>query len=75
MKRMEGGVLNEVEELRDEGRQLVGRLKKKWGRYVTEDMNNYTVNRGIYGTRSIDVEDSHHPSKPHKLQNMDVKRQ
>ena len=32
-------MLNEVEELRVEGRQLVGRPKKKWSGCVTEDMN------------------------------------
>ena len=39
VKRAEGGMLNEVEELRVEGRQPVGRLKKKWSRCVMEDMD------------------------------------
>ena len=39
IRRVEGSLLNEVEEMMIVGRRPVGRPKKKWRSYLTEDMN------------------------------------
>ena len=59
-----GGVLNEVEELRVEGQQPVGRPKKKWSGCVTEDKNILGIEEYVYGTRLTNMEGSHRPSNP-----------
>ena len=64
LERAEGGVLNEVEELRVEGQQLVERPKKKWSRCVTEDKNILGIEEYVYGTRLTNMEGSHRPSNP-----------
>ena len=43
IRRAEGSLLNEVEEVRIAGRQPVGRPKNKWKACLTEDMNTWGI--------------------------------
>ncbi|MPC49719.1 hypothetical protein E2C01_043531 [Portunus trituberculatus] len=62
MRRVAGRVLNEVEEVRVGGRQLVRWPKKRWRECVTG--YEFVVNRRTYGTRSPVVESIHCLSNP-----------
>ncbi|XP_063854075.1 uncharacterized protein LOC135096492 [Scylla paramamosain] len=61
VRRAEGGVLSDVEEVTVGGQRPVGRPKKKWRKC---DGGYEFVGNRTYGTRSPVVESSHRPSNP-----------
>ena len=64
IRRAEGSLLNEVEEMRIVGRRPMGRPKEKWRVCLTEDMNTLRMEEYI-----AVVEGSDHPSNPTLLGN------
>ena len=53
LKRADGGPLGEIEEIRVEGRRPVGRPKKRWNKYVEEDMNLLGIEEGMAQDRQL----------------------
>ena len=53
LKRVDGGPLGEVEEIRVEGRSPVGRPRKRWSKYVMEDMNLLGIDENMAQDRQL----------------------
>ena len=64
VRRVEGSLLNEVEEMRIVGRRPVGRPKKNWRACLTEDMNTLGIEEYMAHDRQLWKAVISHPTPP-----------